>query len=110
VYWGSVTPGNAFDDSIQARPVSPQTDTERSRIPLYLGAEHYGHLPAILDYEDWHTLARSAIRGQYSYEVEVEVRQDVPLRIPFHRIFYADDAVRLKGKATTESHYPVFLQ
>ena len=59
----SRTPGAAWDYALAAQPASPQFPVESHAIPLYLGGDSWGRLPAILDYEYWNssTDSRGAI-------------------------------------------------
>jgi hypothetical protein len=109
-YWGTVRAGAAFEQALQAQPASPQFGIERSRIPLYLGAEHGGDLQAILDYDAWDTVSNPALSDVGPDLVRARVRQQFPLRMPFHRAFYAADALDLSGEARMDSHYSLYLE
>ncbi len=92
-------------------PASEQYQVERSRIPLYLGAEHHGRLQGLLNYEDWDTIRVSqAQEDGFAGTVKVQVWQEYPLRIPFHTAFYAGDSVELKGESEIENHHPLYLE
>ena len=82
---------------------------ERSRIPLYLAAVHWGELAPILDYERWEDVQHSQTDPAPGL-TRVEVRHDLPLVFPFHRAFYAGDEVRQQSSQTMDSHYPLYLQ
>ena len=107
--WGDLTPGEAWDTALRARPVSPHYEVERSRIPLYLASENGGQLPGILDYEDWDRL-RYTVGQPAEATLEATTRQAIPLRMPFHRAFYAADEVPLAGQAALEYHAPLYLE
>ena len=107
--WGGLTPGQAWNTALRAQPGSPQYEIERSRIPLYLAAEDGGMLHAILDYEDWDRF-RYFINQPSSLTIGVDTRQEIPLRTPFHRAFYAADEVTLEGAATLEDHASLYLE
>ncbi len=112
--WGQWRLGALVDDMISDRvkgsPQSAQFAIERSRIPLYLGAESYGQLGAILDYADWDTFAGTGLVDFGGDSVLSNVRQDFQLRFPMHRAFYADDEVRLQSRAEMDSHYSLYLE
>ncbi|MCF7838492.1 MAG: pilus assembly protein [Candidatus Marinimicrobia bacterium] len=107
--WRAWTPGQAWDLALRARPATPQTALEQARIPLYLGAAHWGDLPGILDYADWDTV-RIARWVEGEAAVEITVRQDLPLRLPFRAAFYAHEQAPLEGAARLENHFPLYLQ
>lgn len=102
-------PGDQWDYAVSAHPGSTQYDQlEASRIPLYLGAERWGELGAILDYEDWDQ------QGLYSqsdgaYQVNTSVRQDVQLKFAFHRAFWGADEITEAGDVTMDGHYQLYL-
>lgn len=88
-------------------PVSPQLLEETPRIPLYLGADWWGQLPAILDYDDWDSITHScAFNGDL---IEFEVAQTYPLKYPFHRTFYFADDIQLEGHADLEDHAALYM-
>lgn len=82
---------------------------EMAAIPWYLSAPQWNQLPAILDYEDWDTVTYDGPHNQADGTVRVTVRQDFPLRMPFHRAFYADDSVPLESRLDIDNHYPLYL-
>lgn len=83
---------------------------EVARIPLYLGAENYGRLPAILDYDGW-----GAIRGGFNMSLGngtlmMTVDQDYSLaNNPLHRAFYAGDSIPLSATNTLDEHYSLYI-
>ncbi|MBU0679438.1 MAG: pilus assembly protein [Verrucomicrobia bacterium] len=102
-------PGDLWDTAMAANPVSPQYAIESALIPLYLGAEWGGQLPAILDYNEWDSV------DMYVNEIDEALArgrttQDYPLRFPFHRAFYAGDEVRIEGDSRLANHYPLYLE
>ena len=107
--WGAATPGLLWDYALRASPGSPQFELERSRVPLYLAAENGGELAAILDYERWDDLRYTVVESSAA-EVRADTRQDLPLTLPFHRAFYADDEVTLDGRADLENHAALYLE
>jgi len=109
INWGALTPGEAFDLSLSGRRASSQYEIEQSRIPLYLAARHRGDLHAILDYLDWDTFGHVGIHEAHT-SVRVTTHQDLPLRFPMHRAFYANDEVRFEGDVSMDNHYPLYLQ
>jgi hypothetical protein len=108
--WRSDRPGALWAFSLASAPSSPQYGIEQSRIPLYLGAERWGELQPILDYEDWDTVRLSRMLDTASETVHATMRQDVPLRHPFHRAYYAADEVEARGEAELDSHYSLYLE
>lgn len=83
---------------------------ETARIPLYLGGETYGRLPAILDYEDWETIEAGAAYSRGDGTLQQDVAQEVPLKFPFHRAFYAADSLSLNGSCQLDEHYTLYLE
>ncbi len=111
----SGTPGRAWDYALAAQPASPQFPVESHAIPLYLGGDSWGRLPAILDYEYWNSSTDS--RGAIDYILHdsagsglgVHTSQEVPLWTPLHRLIYDGDSFPLGGDAILENHYPLYL-
>ena len=108
--WHPLQPGRLWSIAVHSRPVAPQLELELARIPLYLGADWPGQLPAILDYTDWRTVHRPELTEPDARTVRCHVRQDYPLRFPFHRAFYNRDHVSLFGEAVLENHAALYLQ
>lgn len=106
---GTWRPGDFWDFALGSRPVSSQYQLEQSRVPLYLAAENYGELSPILDYERWDDVRYSQTDPAPGL-TRVETRQDIELRFPFHRAFYAEDTVRQESEQIIDSHYPLYLQ
>ncbi len=86
-----------------------QRAQERSRIPLYLGAEWHRQLSPILEYENWNNITYSCAEQGAPSIVFFRVVQRFPLHFAFHRAFYHDDAVRLNGYVQIDNHYPLYL-
>ena len=107
--WGTDRAGTLWDFALRAQPGSPQLEVERSRIPLYLSADHGGQLPAILDYTDWDAIQHNAA-NTLGAVVRMTVRQPVPMRFPFSRAFYAEDVVRQSGDVELDNHHPAYLE
>lgn len=82
---------------------------ESPRIPLYLGGENYGRLRAILDYDAWDTVQDKASFSVGDGTLRQSVDQDVPLRYPMHRAFYAGDSVKLSGECYLDEHATLYL-
>ena len=83
---------------------------EEASIPLYLGGESHARLYAILDYEDWDTVSiRGPVERSWGRLVSVEAAQAFPLRMPFHRAFYADDVINMSAESQIENHYTLYL-
>jgi hypothetical protein len=111
-YQRSTRPSSSWDVALTAHPSSPQYEVERSRIPLYLGAETYGRLKPILDYEQWNSNTISHVCASIPPVpmAQVRVTHDYPLRLPFHRTFYDSDEVALEGTAEFGGHYALYLE
>jgi hypothetical protein len=109
-FWGEVLPGDAYEYALTATPSSPQFAAERSRIPLYMGAWEMGDLPAILDYDDWDSLSLLPLSETDPGLVRAEVKQRYRLQFPFHRAYYADDELTMRGEAEIDNHYPLYLE
>lgn len=112
--WGASRPGELWDFALRDHPDSPQYEVESSRIPLYLGAENWGWLSGILDYEDWSTIWHTLLEWPGANLVTSRTGQTIPLRdralFTFHRTFYAADTVSLRpGQVTMDDHYPLYL-
>ncbi len=112
--WSTLTPAGLWATwtmGLNQQLVDPQYSVERSRIPLYLGGTSYNQLPPILDYEDWDTVdIQGPIENFATRMVSAMAVQDVPLRYPFHRLFYADDFVTMSGEAHMENDYVLYLE
>lgn len=106
--WSVSGGGARWSFALSATPVSPQQALESARIPLYLGATLYGHLPAILDFDRWNSISQRTSEG-FGDRVQVRVNQEFPLVFPFHRAFYAADSVPLEGRCDLENHAALYL-
>ncbi len=102
---GEVWDAGAYD----LAPTESKLQMEQARIPEYMGALDAEHARWLLDYEDWDSV-RIGLTGLTTDEsFTMVVRQDVLLRIPFHRAFYAADQVALKGETEMEHHAGLYL-
>jgi len=97
-----------FPISTSSGPAA-QRAMERARIPLFLAADWYGRLTAILDYEDWSDIHYSCFEQTSPALLSFSVRQSFPLKFLFHQAFYADDSIPLTGTVTLDNHYPLYL-
>jgi hypothetical protein len=106
----TMRPG-AFWDEVLSRvvPSSLQQDMESARIPEYMHSINEARSNYVLDYEDWDTISWRIPHGTASAIIDVDVSQRYPLRLPFHRAFYAADSVDLHGVSSIENHYPLYL-
>lgn len=88
--------------------------TEAGRIPLYLGADNYGQLPAILDYEHWDTASDIQYNDpvtEIDGSMHLRVVQNVSLtNYPFNGSLYDADYLPLAGEGRIEKHYDLYLQ
>ena len=82
---------------------------ERSRIPHYLAADNYGQLNAVLDYADWDTIQPGVPSDNGDGTLHLTVAQNVPLDDPFHRAYYASNAVELEGESYLDNHYTLYM-
>lgn len=98
-----------FPISVASGPTA-QCALESSRIPMYLGADWYRQLPAILDYSNWPAISYSYYEQASPPRLDFSVHQRFPLKFLFHQAFYADDAIPFTGTATLENHYPLYLE
>lgn len=109
--WHELTAGQSFYASIRANPRSRQfAEIEQFSIPLYLGADHYGHLPGILDYEDWPSISAPVYTGVPGQTVGVQVHHNYPLRMPLYRAFSSRDHIRLRAEARLADHADLYLE
>lgn len=97
-----------FPVAVSGGPVA-QRALEQARIPMYLGAEWYTQLSAILDYENWPNIYYSYSEQETPPLLNFYVHQAFPLALPLHRAFYTDDSIPFSGQATLENHYPLYL-
>ncbi len=111
--WNIDTPENIWGTwraALGTWPPGGQYLLERSRIPLYLGADYHGQLDPILDYEDWDTITRpNLIENDVSQDLSLRISQQYPLRLPLHRTFYAAEDMTLEAEIKMENHYPVYM-
>ncbi len=115
--WGVTPPGQAWAHASRSgTPHSRVYEAESSRIPSYLGAERWGELGGVLDYEDWDSIDFGEGAGSAEF-VLFRTRQEYPLVYPFARTFYADDRVRLDSGAgfmqdyvVRDRHAPLYLE
>lgn len=107
-----LSPGALWDRLLGMNPSSAQYDLERARIPEFLGSENRSRSRFILDYERWqdgsNTIDYTASATGDS-EIQMTVDQELPLTVPLHRGFYADDKVRLVGESWIENHFPLYI-
>ena len=97
--------------------ISPEVDggplaqraVDRARIPLYLGADWFGQLSPILDYQDWSDISYTCSEQTAPPMLHFQVFQRLPLRYVLHRAYYASDYLNLVGNAYLENHYPLYL-
>jgi len=103
--------GRLISPGYNGGPAGEHT-VETPLIPLYLGGQDYGQLPAIMNYADWDS-ANDVTYPQPAFladgTLRMEVRQRVPLRYPFHRAFYADDTVDMTGGSCLDNHYELYI-
>lgn len=115
-----LSPGALWDRLLGLTPVSAQYDVERARIPQYLDSDTPSEARATLDYERWDngsiqytaSAVTSATNGQIVVNggIQMNVEQKLPLTVPLHRGFYADDTVELAGETQIENHFPLYIE
>jgi hypothetical protein len=115
--WATWRPGRLWDMALRSgTPSSPQYAVEQSRIPLYLGAEYWNDLDAILRYEHWDSIwfGETAPGPEM---IGLRTRQSYPLVYPMHRAFYDADHVDLRSGTSSEAqyvvreaHFPIYLE
>ena len=102
-------PGDLWSWVMGTTPTSPQFNIERARIPEYMGSETRAQAKFILDYTDWDSV--DYVISPFADPIlHVKARQEYPLRIPLHRIFYAADTLNLEGEAYIDNHYPLYIE
>ena len=82
---------------------------EKTRIPLYLGAETYGELDPILNYDDWNSVQADPAIDMGDGTLHLEVHQAYPLNIAMAKTFYAAPVVFMTGHADLEEHSSLYL-
>jgi len=106
---GSIPAAGLLTTPAPAGGPREQGRLERPRIPLYLGADHWGDLDAILNYERWDSIEPLQPVLEPGGVWHMTVRQDYPLRIAFHRAFYDADSVTLTGESDLEDHFTLYM-
>ena len=107
---GTIPSAGALEfPSVDGGP-SAQHDVEQARIPLYLGAERHGNLSGILDYEAWDDIQFSHQQTGFGDQVDFQTSQDIPFTFPLHRLYYAGDSLEIRGEASMEKHFPLYLE
>jgi len=108
-------PGDLFVNvAVNQSPQSAQYGLERSRIPEYMAAGNMSRAEYILNYSNWNSIVSDPGAGQFGdgtipQTLHVTARQDYNLWVPLHRVFYADDTVRLTGESEVENHYALYI-
>lgn len=88
-----------------------QLAVETPRIPLYLGAQQWGDLGAVLDYQSWDSVGIGQPASLADNTLYMEVPQDMPfMSNGFHRAYYSGDSVPLRGEAYIDNHYSLYLE
>lgn len=113
----TATPGEVWDQTLDASPASQQYPLERARVPEYMGATTRAQARFVLDYEDWDDISHeigisSSIPGgdpTTDQMLHVRALQNYRLWVPMHRSFYAADRMDIEGEAHLESHYALYL-
>lgn len=109
--WDEYSAGQSFFAAVGSSPSSRQfREIEQWTIPLYLGADHHGQLPGILDYEDWSDISGPIYTGVPGYTVGVQVHHNYRLRMPFWRAFSSRDHIRLRAEARLADHAYLYLE
>ena len=127
----------AWRRALSYRGSSAQVADEYVAIPFYLGSGNWGEAAGYLDYQldylnkyGWTYAAgsltktpninqsvtlRNLVNTTYPQDdnvaVTVHVQHDFPLNFGLHRAFFqGQDDLMLKGQATIESHYKLYLE
>lgn len=115
--------GALWDWAVGARPENVGASFEEARIPDYLASANDPRAREILDYEGWHDISVSGLRGGSAATsgdiVSVKTAKRYPLSI-FVRMLNdwagfaaggADGlkALELRGTGEIESHFPLYL-
>lgn len=118
------TPGAVWDLALVATPHSARADFELGRLGDYLASPNEPTADQLLDYEDWDDIRGQGIGGNgvppalTTDRLDVEVRQEYPLRFYVQMLFelagavtpaMRDGTLRLRGAYEIESHYPLYL-
>ena len=115
-----LSPGPLWSRLLGTTPRSEQANIELARIPEFLATENAARGRFILNYRNWES-GENAIRytaiplisfsddGEAGPPIHVAVNQAVPLWVPFHRAFYANDTAELLGDSYMENHFPLYL-
>lgn len=82
---------------------------EAARIPLYLGGENGAMLEAILDYKEWDTIPSGTAILLGNGTLQYSIKQNVPLKFPFHHAFYDGDVVPMEGTVTLDEHCSLYM-
>ncbi len=109
--WYNQSAGQSYYQAMSSSPRSQQYhEVEQYNIPLYLGADYYGRLPGILDYDEWDTVSGPIYTGIDGDEIGVVVRQDFPLKMPFARAFSRREDIRIRKEARLADHASYYLE
>ncbi len=101
--------GTLLFPSLDGGPAAQQV-VEQARIPLYLGAEWHGNLSGILDYDLWGDIRFSHQQTGSGNQIDFQVYQDIPFTFPLHQLYYAGDSLEIRGEASIEKHFRLYLQ
>jgi hypothetical protein len=77
-----------------------------------MGTEDASEMDPILNYQDWDTQQDIRQISQMALAdgtLKMKVGQEVALRFPFHRTFYAADFVEMTGESYLDNHYTLYL-
>lgn len=116
-------PGELWDWALRSTPDASRAQFERARIPDYLASANAARAGYILDYADWDAIQGRGLGGGtgaigWRDTLEVEVEQSYPLSILVRALYdwvgaltpaLRADSLTLRGRATIENHYPLYL-
>ncbi|MCL1920898.1 MAG: pilus assembly protein [Kiritimatiellaeota bacterium] len=119
-----VHPGRVWNAALRASPQSARAQLERARIPDYMDSVNGPTANEVLDYERWESMVVDmdeplSLDGSMPGKISVSVRQDHPLLIAFPALQQGDlrgllegdvGFVRLHGRFSIESHYPLYME
>lgn len=101
--------GRLIHPAYQGGPASEYA-LEAARIPLYLGADNYGQLDAILDYDHWDSIRQGQASSLGDGTFRFGVEQVVSLtNNPFAGAISSSKTLKLSGENYLDEHYSLYM-